>query len=609
MNETWHAQAMISSVIDPSRTPYESDLAYYADMTTDFSTGDVHCIDPRAYAAKHKVHDPDMPSYTEALTGTHSEEYIAAMKKEISQLIKQKTWNPMFRKDVPPTQAGKRRPILKGTWAFKLKRLPDGTPSKFKARYCVRGDLQKEGIDYFETYAPVVQWSTVRLILTMILAKGWVTKQVDYTNAFAQAVLKEEVYIEAPRGFARGDGKDVLKLNNSLYGLKQAPKTFYEKLRDGLLERGFVQSMIDPCLFMKQDMICVIYVDDTIITGPDEQAIEDLITSLGVADEEQVHTFELRDEGEVGAFLGIQIERQSNDSFTLTQTGLIKKVLSTAGMENSKATIKTPAATTPLGLDVDGEPFDEDWDYPVVIGMLMYLAQNSRPDIAYAVHQCARFTHSPKHSHAVGVKRILRYLNSTKDKGMTLSPNRSLVIDCYVDADFAGLWNVEQDQDPLCVKSRSGFLITFMGCPLHWVSKLQSQIALSTMEAEYIALSQAMRELIGLRAMLKEIYSNTFKTPSAITSLKFQAVSKTFGTIPASTVHEDNEACLRFATVPKMSPRTKHIAIPYHFFREKVANGEINIVGVATDNQLADQFTKGLPQDKFLRDRKRLVGW
>ena len=152
-----------------------------------------------------------------------------------------------------------------------------------------------------------------------------------------------------------------------------------------------------------------------------------------------MHTFELRDEGEVGTFLGIHIERQSNSSFTLTQVGLINKVLSAAGMENSKATVKTPAATTPLGLDVDGEPFNENWDYPVIIGMLMYLAQNSRPDIAYAVHQCACFTHSPRHSHGVGVKRILRYLNSTKDKGMTLRPNKSLVIDCYVDADFAGL--------------------------------------------------------------------------------------------------------------------------------------------------------------------------
>ena len=112
-------------------------------------------------------------------------------------------------------------------WAFKLKRYPDGSPMKFKARYCVRGDLQREGIDYFETYAPVIQWSTVRLVLTLILANHWVTKQVDYTNAFAQATLKEEVYIETPRGFNRNDGKDTLKLNNSLYRLKQAPKTFY----------------------------------------------------------------------------------------------------------------------------------------------------------------------------------------------------------------------------------------------------------------------------------------------------------------------------------------------------------------------------------------------
>lgn len=128
---------------------------------------------------------------------------------------------------------------MRGTWAFKLKRLPDGSPSKFKARYCVRGDLQREGIDYFETYAPVVQWSTVRLLLTMILTNRWTTKQVDYTNAFAQADLKEEVYIEQPKGFARKDKLDmVLKLIKSLYGLKQAPKTFFEKLKAGLLNVG-----------------------------------------------------------------------------------------------------------------------------------------------------------------------------------------------------------------------------------------------------------------------------------------------------------------------------------------------------------------------------------
>ena len=195
----------------------------------------------------------------------------------------------------------------------------------------------------------------------------------------------------------------------------------------------------------------------------------------------------------------------------------------------------------------------------MVVGMLLYLAQNSRPDIAYAVHQCARFTHVPKQSHAVAVKRILRYLNSTKDKGMYIKPNKSLVIDCYVDADFAGLWKSEDDQSPLCVKSRSGFLITFMGCPLHWLSKLQTQIALSTMEAEYIALSQAMREIIGLREILKEIYSTVLKSPSTYDNLSFRTISKTFGEIPLSTVHEDNDAYLRFASVKDVTTYQAYI--------------------------------------------------
>ena len=606
---TKYVPVFLSSILDPTRTHHESELAYLADLSTDFDTEEYHCTDPRAYAAKHKINDPDMPTYTNALSGPHAEEYMAAMKKEVKQLIKQKTWTAMHRKNVPTTSKGQSRPILKGTWAFKLKRLPDGSPSKFKARYCVRGDLQREGIDYFETYAPVVQWSTVRLLLTLILSNNWTTKQVDYTNAFAQATLNEEVYIESPRGFSRGDGKGVLKLNNSLYGLKQAPKTFFDKLRDGLIERGFTQSILDPCLFMKKDMICVIYVDDTIFAGPDSVAIDKLIKSLGIKKEDQVHSFELRDEGEVGDFLGIRIERGSHGNFELTQTGLIEKVLKESKMLDSKSTVKTPASTTPLGIDKDGDPFNESWEYPVVVGMLMFLAQNTRPDIAYAVHQCARFTHNPKDSHAIAIKRILRYLNGTRTGGMTLQPTGDLQVDCYVDADFAGLWNVEDDQNPLCVKSRSGYLITFMNCPLLWTSKLQTQIALSTMESEYIALSQSMRELIGVREVLKEIYLIVLKDSASFNKVKYTTHAKTFGCLPSSIVHEDNESCLRFATVPKMSPRTKHIALPYHFFRSKVANKEIIVKGIDTNNQLADQFTKGLPQDKFLRDRKILLGW
>ena len=275
-------------------------------------------------------------------------------------------------------------------------------------------------------------------------------------------------------------------------------------------------------------------------------------------------------------------------------------------MESCKP-VSTPATTTPLGQDIDGKPFSEDWEYASIVGMLMYLGQNIRPDIAFAVHQCARFTHNPKHSHAVGVKRIIRYLQGTKDKGMILNPDESLQADCYVDADFAGLWGVENDQDPTCVKSRTGYLITYKNCSLHWASKLQLFIALSTMEAEYIALSQSMRELIPLQETIKELQEFVFS--SKISDLKTSTISKAFPPVPQSKVFEDNESCLRLASLGKMSPRTKHIAIPYHFFRSKIDELEIKVLSIDTKEQLADQFTKGLPEPQFVHLRKPLCGW
>ena len=395
------------------------------------------------------------------MSGIDAHEWEKAMIIEIKGILKQKTWIGVDRKSVCGD-----KPILPGTWAFKLKRLPDGSPLKYKARYCVRGDKQVPGVDYFEIYAPVVQWSTIRLVLTMVLANGWTTRQVDYTNAFTQAELKEDVYIEPPKGFQRKDKRDlVLKLLKSLYGLKQAPKSFFDKLTSGLLERGFVQSSLDKCLFMKKDLICVVYVDDTITAGPDSKDIEDLISSLGIAKEEQRYCFELRDEGEVGDFLGIRIEKKGPKKFVLTQTGLIAKVLKESNMNDCNSD-KTPCSTVPLGKDIDGEAFNEDWEYASVVGMLMYLPTNSRPDIAYAVNQCARFTHNHKDSHATGVKRVLRYLKGNKNKGMTIQPTATHDVHCYVDADFGGLWGSEDDQDPTCVKSRTGFVLLFMGCPL-----------------------------------------------------------------------------------------------------------------------------------------------
>lgn len=230
-----------------------------------------------------------------------------------------------------------------------------------------------------------------------------------------------------------------------------------------------------------------------------------------------------------------------------------------------------------------------------MIGMLMFLQANTRPDISYAVNQCARFNHDPKRSHEEAVKQICRYLMGTKDEGIRFRPTGNIVLDCYVDADFAGLWNAEDSQDPTCVRSRTGYVLIFGGCPLLWVSKLQTEIALSTAEAEYIALSQSMRDLLPLKGLISEVLT------SYGVSLEEENTH--------STVFEDNNGTLSLARTPAMTPRTKHIGVKYHFFREHVRNGTVKIVKVESENQKADIFTKGLGPQKFEAIRKMLMDW
>ena len=537
---------------------------------------------------KKKKYTPDLPSPHDALTGPNRDAYTAAMQKEIAELERKGTWTVVPRENVP-----KGTNIIPGTWAFRCKRLPDGSVKSYKARFCVRGDRQIKGVDYDETYSPVVQWSTVRLLLTLAIANGLETRQVDYVNAFVQADLRpnENFYIEVPEYFqSKENANVVLKLKKSLYGAAQSPLRFFEKCRDGFLKRGFRQSSHDPCAFLRKGIVVLVYVDDCLFFGKSGQALDDLIADLKTE-------FDLTHEGNVGAFLGIDITTLPDGRFELQQQGLIDKVLTETGMHNA-APVRTPAIATPLGSDPNGESPQESWNYATVIGMLMYLASNSRPDIAFAVHQCARFTHAPRASHEQAVKRILRYLIGTKSRGLVFSPNSdgSLQLDCFVDADFAGLWGSEDDQDPISVKSRTGYVLTLNGCPLQWVSKLQTEIALSTMEAEYIALSQSMRELIPMRGMVSEI-----GTTLGLVSSKQPLLH--------STVFEDNNGARTLATVPRLTPRSKHIAVKYHFFRHHVASGTINVERIDTSEQKADIFTKGLTAETFQTVRYLLMGW
>ena len=217
--------------------------------------------------------------------------------------------------------------------------------------------------------------------------------------------------------------------------------------------------------------------------------------------------------------------------------------------------------------------------------MLNYLAASTRPDVLFAVHQCARFSVNPKLSHERAVKRIVRYLKGTSDKGIILQPNPQEGIKCYVDADFAGGYSEDTKDDPISVYSRTGYVIFYYGCPVLWVSKMQSEINLSTVKAEYIALSTSMRDLIPFVDQVKEL-QEVFGEKQENVFLH-------------CTLFEDNNGALELANSPRYRPRTKHIAIKYHHFRERVQNGTIVIKPVDTNEQIADQFTKGLQIGTF----------
>jgi hypothetical protein len=237
----------------------------------------------------------------------------------------------------------------------------------------------------------------------------------------------------------------------------------------------------------------------------------------------------------------------------------------------------TPAEPgKPLTKDNDGEHRVYSWSYRSLLGMLNYLC-GTRPDILYAVHQCSRFCNEPKLSHEKAAKRVIRYLKQTPKEGLILRPDSSRGIQCFVDADFASEWNSAECEEPSSVYSRTGFVIMYAGCPIVWVSKLQTEVALSTTEAKYIALSQAMRELIPLLGIIEELTPHlNLDKDQPLVFWKACGYEPNSGKLSAD-LFEDNAAAYELARAPKMRPRTKHIALKYHHFREHVSNGTVRI--------------------------------
>jgi hypothetical protein len=374
------------------------------------------------------------------MNGPDREGYLEAARKELATLSEDKNaWEVVDREEWMK--------VLPSTWAFKCKRFPDGRIRKFKARFCARGDRQVEGVDFFDTFAPVVNWTSARLLLILSVILELSTKQVDYMAAFVHAPIDRDpnwesmtteerersgVYLQMRRGFYQ-PGK-VLKLKHSLYGLRQSPRNFFLYLKSKLEYIGFEANIdIDPCLFISDKVICLIYVDDTLFFSPKEEFINEVIDKLSKCD------LDLEVEDSVAGFLGVHINRNTDDgTIKLTQSGLAKRVVEAlnVGLLPHKF---TPAVKEPLVKDEHGDPPNSAYNYASVIGMLQYLQGHSRPDITYAVSQCARFSHSPRRSHEIALERIGQYLKFTADEGLILCPTGTLDIDVFCDADFAGL--------------------------------------------------------------------------------------------------------------------------------------------------------------------------
>lgn len=528
----------------------------------------------------------DILFLSQALKQEDANEWFTAMKKEIRQLENHKTWSLVSYDKIPANAT-----ILDSIWALKRNRKPDSSLLKYKARLCVRGDQQVHGMSFWDVYAPVVAWALVRVLLILSIIFKYRTQHVDFVNAFAQSKLEETIYLRPPSGFGSSTKGKLLKLHKSLYGLRQAAKEWYKNISNALKRLGFKVSSTDACLFLKENIAVVIYVDDMLLFTNDLKLADELISSLST-------DFPLTNEGSAASYLGISITKHEDGALELKQKGSIDKVLRQMKIRENARPCNTPAVK-------DGRPrkiekrHNFDWDYASVVGTLLWISSNTRPDIAFAVASATRHMSSPNVEHYRAVHRIGRYLLGTREKGLILRPIAERpIFEIFVDADFAGNYSPNDPDlstDPCTVRSRTGYILFYAGSPLLWVSKLQGEVALSTTESEYIALSHSLRDALPIQRVLRDLAGIFgFSEPDLVMRCN---------------LYEDNEGAVALASDPKYRLRTKHIAVKYHHFRERVLIGEVKVLKISTHLQKADILTKALEYVVFHRLRALILGW
>jgi hypothetical protein len=481
----------------------------------------------------------------------------AAMLEEMNALEKNKTWELI---KLPP---GKDPVGCK--WVYTVKHNPEGRVERYKARLVAKGYTQTYGIDYEETFAPVAKMNTIRALISCASNLNWNLYQLDVKNAFLHGDLQEEIYMHIPPGFstAKTEGK-VLKLHRSLYGLKQSPRAWFDRFRRAVMQLNYKQSNADHTLFYKRRdgklAILIVYVDDIVITGDDEEEIKMLKLHLA-------REFEVKDLGHLRYFLGIEVSRGAKGIY-LSQRKYILDLLVETGMSGCCSS-PTPIEQNLHLVKEGGSPVDKE-QYQRLVGRLIYLS-HTRPDIAFAVSLVSQYMHDPKKQHMEAVMRIIRYLKGCPGKGLLYKSNGSLQVDCYTDADWAGSLDDR--------RSTSGYCTFLGGNLITWRSKKQSVVARSTAEAELRAMAHGVCEVLWLRILLMEL--GLLQTKPLM-------------------LYCDNKAAIDIIYNPVQHSRTKHIEIDKHFVKEKLDQRVICMPHVNSAEQVADILTKGLPEKTFV---------
>ena len=486
------------------------------------------------------------------------------MTAEYNALLTNNTWSLCPRP--------RHKQVVRNKWVFKIKQRSDGSIDRYKARLVAKGFDQVDGIDFTETFSPVIKPATIRLALALAIHYNWSIRQLDISNAFLHGYLEEEVYMEQPQGFEDSNFPDhVCFLHKSIYGLKQAPRTWFLRLSQALMELGFTASIVDTSLFtFHHSTVCVfvlIYVDDIIVTSNADTAIDTLISNLG-------SEFAIKDLGELSYFLGIQVTKTEN-GLHLHQGKYVVDLLHRMKMTGAKPA-PTPCISGAKLSKFSGDPLTDPTEYRSIVGALQYLTL-TRPDISYSVNQLCQFLHCPTNIHLTAAKRVLRYLKGTLQFGLQFNKG-SLQLNGFCDSDWAG--------NPDDRKSTSGYCIYLGSCLISWAAKKQSVVARSSTEAEYRSMAHTVAELYWLRMLLKELHISLLTAPC---------------------IWVDNISVLALSSNPVFHARTKHIEMDYHFIREKIFNKDIQAKYISTSAQPSDIFTKGLSSSRFIFLRDKLM--